>query len=202
MTPDLSIYSLIPQTQPYSESPWNYNGSEVVSVYPQNTVDWVLIELRTSTSPSSVVSRRAAFLRNDGIVVELNGEDKITFPGTQNGYYYVVVYHRNHLAIMTKNPIFLSESTSLYDFTISQDKAYGDQSMKFLGNGKYGMYAADGDASGAVDDIDYKFTWKFENGTLGGYRKGDYDLNGGVNIRDRNEKWKPNKDKTTNVPMN
>ena len=100
---------------------------------------------------------------------------------------------------MTKDPILISDTTALYDFTISQDKAFGNQAMKPLGDGKYGMFAADGNSDGIVNDLDYTLTWSLENGTIG-YKNGDYDLNGGINIADRNARWKPNRGNTTRVP--
>ena len=73
--------------------------------------------------------------------------------------------------------------------------------MKSLGNGKYALYAADGDADGGVSGQDYSQVWRPENGYLG-YQPGDFDLNGGVTIVDKNSKWKPNKNKVSQVPMN
>lgn len=93
----------------------------------------------------------------------------------------------------------LTDSSALYDFTGSEDKAYGTQGMKLLGNGKYGMFAADGNSNGNINNSDYTRVWRKENGTIG-YEYGDFDLNGGVNIVDRNDKWRPNKGKSTQVP--
>jgi len=200
MSTDLDSNSIIPPAQPYNVLPWNYHGNEVVNVMPQNIVDWVLLELRSSPAATSVIGRRAAFVRGDGIVVNLTGEPGVTFPGVANGQYYVVVYHRNHLAIMTKNPILISDSTSLYDFTTSQNKAYGTQPMKALGNGRYGLYAGDGNSNGTVNNSDYNTVWKRENGSIG-YKDADFDLNGGVNIVDCNAKWRPNKGKVSQVPL-
>ncbi len=201
MATTLSENSLIPLTQPYSGQPWSYNGSEGVSEIPSNIVDWILLELRTGTGAATAVSRRAVLLRDDGIAVDVNGNPWINFNNIQSGEYYIVVFHRNHLAIMSKNPILLTDSTNLYDFTLSEDQSYGDQPMKPLGNGKYGLYAADGNANGSINNSDYNSIWKKENGSAG-YEKGDFDLNGGVTIADRNSKWKPNNGHVTRVPMN
>ena len=199
MSTDLADNSLIPFVQPYNGQPWNYAGSEYVNSFPENIVDWILVELRSGTSSSSVVARRAAFLRNDGIVTDLNGQNELSFPSLQSGQYYIVIYHRNHLAIMSRNPVLLTHSSPLYDFTTSETQAYGNQPMKALGNGRYGLYAADGNANGNINNSDYVGVWKKENGSLG-YEAGDFDLNGGVNIVDRNSKWNPNKGKSSQVP--
>ncbi len=201
MATTLSENSLIPLIQPYSGLPWSYDGNEGVSEIPSNIVDWILLELRTGTGATTVVSRRAALLRSDGIALDTDGQPGITFPGIESGEYYIVVFHRNHLAIMSKNPVLLTGTTNLYDFTFSEDQSYGDQPMKPLGNGKYGLYAADGNANGSINNSDYNSIWKKENGSAG-YEKGDFDLNGGVTIADRNSKWKPNNGHVTRVPMN
>ena len=201
MATTLSENSLIPLTQPYSGLPWSYGGNEGVGEIPANIVDWILLELRTGTGATTVVSRRAALLRSDGIALDTDGQPGITFPGIESGEYYIVVFHRNHLAIMSKNPVPLTGTTNLYDFTFSEGQSYGDQPMKPLGNGKYGLYAADGNANGSINNSDYNSIWKKENGTAG-YEKGDFDLNGGVTIADRNSKWKPNNGNVTRVPIN
>jgi hypothetical protein len=100
---------------------------------------------------------------------------------------------------MSKNRVLLADSSSLYNFTISENKAYGNLPMKSLGNGKFGLYAADGNANGNINNTDYSRVWKRENGSLG-YKDGDFDLNGGVNIVDKNSKWSPNRGKNTQVP--
>ena len=199
MSTALAENSLIPSEQPYNRTPWNYNGSEQVSSFSGSIVDWILVELRSETSSSSVVARRAALLRNDGVVMDLNGQDKVSFPDVPNGQYYIVVYHRNHLAIMSRDKVLLSDSSPLYNFTISEDQTYGNQPMKSLGNGKYGLYAADGNSNGNINNADYVGVWKKENGSVG-YEDGDFDLNGGVNIVDRNSFWNPNKGKSSQVP--
>ena len=63
MSTDLAANSLIPSSQPYNQQPWNYAGSENVSTFSQNIVDWVLVELRTGTGSSTIVARRAALLK-------------------------------------------------------------------------------------------------------------------------------------------
>ncbi len=52
---------------------------------------------------------------------------------------------------MSANPVSLSSNSTLYDFTTAMNKAYGQNPMIELVPGKYGMYAADGDANGVVN---------------------------------------------------
>ncbi len=150
--------NLLPSAQPYSGSPWNYSGTENVDTanHPSNAVDWVLVELRTTYNGSAVSGGKAAgFLLANGSIVDTNGVDQIRFWTVNPGYYYVVIKHRNHLPVMSRDSILLNMSSSAYDFTTGQGKAYGTDTSTFrlkpmsvLTTGIYGMRA--GDAGGSV----------------------------------------------------
>jgi hypothetical protein len=145
----------VPLKQPYGGSPWNYSGTDSVTSVPSGVVDWVLVEVRTGTSAASKVATRAAFIKRDGSIVGLDGVSPVAFANLAAGNYYVVVRHRNHLAIMTASAVALSSSSSLYNFTTSQNAAYSTDyglypPMKDLGNGKFGMYAGDVNGDGTV----------------------------------------------------
>lgn len=95
-----SLNSILPSTQPFAGSLWNYGGNESVTEIPTNIVDWVFVELRTElNTPTN--KKRAAFLRNDGSVVDIDGISKLKIYGIIPGDYYVVVKHRNHLSVMS-----------------------------------------------------------------------------------------------------
>jgi hypothetical protein len=172
----------IPLNQSYNVSPWNYNGTETVASVPTGVVDWVLIELRSGTAASTLVARRAALIKSNGTVTDLDGSSNVNFNSVSQGNYYVVIRHRNHLDIMSSNTVSLSSSPSLYDFTNASNKAYGNEPQKNLGDGKWGLYAGDGDLNATVNVIDY--------GTVGnnlfetGYKYGDLDMNGVINVID------------------
>jgi hypothetical protein len=200
MTTSLNSSGMITFPQPYKVAPWNYTGSERVYNMPANIVDWVLVELRTDTAANTTVGRRAAFLKSDGSIVDLDGSSQVKFKGIVPGNYYLVVRHRNHLAIMTSSAIPLSSSSSvLYDFTTSQTKAFGPDAMEDLGDGNFAMIAGDGNGDGGVNIEDRNLVWRVQNGTIG-YLPGDFDLNSGVNIIDRNLKWRVNNGNLSQVP--
>ncbi len=113
----------VPLAQPYNVAPFNYNGAEAVDTVPAGIVDWVLLELRSDLTTQ--VSRRAAFLKSDGSLVDLDGVSNVKFPTVTPGDYYVVIRHRNHLAVMTANKITLSNSPALYNMSTDLSKAYG-----------------------------------------------------------------------------
>ena len=195
MSTVLNTSGYIQLTQPFNSAPWNYAGTETVSSIPTGVVDWTLIELRSTTT--TVVARRAAFIKSDGSLVDLNGTSQLSFTGVPLGNYYVVIYHRNHLAVMTANTVSLSNNPTLYDLTIAQTQAFGTDPMKNLSGGVFGLYTADTDGSGTVNAADRSNTWNQRN--LSGYYGTDVDLTGTVNAADRSTVWN-NRNISTQVP--
>jgi len=198
--------------QPYNVPPWSYSGTETVggpgtTFFNDNPdiVDWVLVELRTSTSPSPSDVRRAAFVKNNGDIVDIDGTSPAEFSGISGGDYYIVIKHRNHLAVMSANAVTLP-NVSAYDFTDAQNKAYkptvgSPDPMADLGGTKYGMYSGDANADGSPDAFDNNLYWMPANGLPYNYPGGaDYNLDGGVDSFDSNLFWKPNNGKATQVP--
>ncbi len=111
--------------QPYNVAPWNYSGNESVASIPnENVVDWVLVELRDASDatlaiPASTVERQAAFVLKDGSIVSLNGSSPLTCSTNLIQHnLYVVIYHRNHLAVMSANALMQTEGIYSFNFTI------------------------------------------------------------------------------------
>jgi hypothetical protein len=183
----LNTNNFIPLLHPYDAAPWNYTGTESVASIPANAVDWVLVELRKTTESSSIEERRACFILSDGSIVDLDGSSPVKFTATSTNDYYIVIRHRNHLAIMSANSVSLSSSLdgtyltgggSEYDFSTAQSQAYGFDAMKDLGGGYYGMYAADGNGDGGIYGEDY-ILYQLSQGEED-YRIEDYNMDGGV----------------------
>ncbi|MCB9248270.1 MAG: hypothetical protein H6613_06855 [Ignavibacteriales bacterium] len=94
-----SIHGLIPAASPYTEAP------RTASAIPANAVDWVLVSLRNTTSPFAVVASHSAFVKNNGMIIDDNGNEFTGVPASAPGTYKISVKHRNHLAVMTNtNP--------------------------------------------------------------------------------------------------
>ena len=184
----------IPVSSPYSEAP------RVVSSVPENITDWILVELRTLSSGAAVVSQ-SFFLRNDGYIVDMNGQTTdLSFPGLDEGGYYIVLHHRNHISVMSKNSVHLSSSpTGVYDFTTDMNKYYGEQAKLLTSEptDRYGMFSGDGDSSNdiTINDRDNILL----NRDSSGYLDGDYNLSGIITIQDA-EISIINMNITTNVP--
>jgi len=201
---DTEINTILPLNQPYNVSPWNYGGTEsVISIPNPDIVDWILVELRDTTmanlaTPESMIARQAAFLLKDGSVVGLDGISNLRFDVTATYQLFGVIYHRNHLAIMSANPISESSGVYTYDYSSGENQVYnGTAGHKDLG-GLWGMFAGDGNSDGFVNDTD-KNIWSAEAGTLG-YFTFDYNLDAQADNPDKNEAWLFNLGKESQIP--
>ncbi len=100
MATDLETASLLPLTQPYSPA---YTGTESVAAIPPDVVDWVLVELRSPMT--TVLETKAAFLKKDGSIVDLDGVSTIQFSKLTQTDFHIAVKHRNHLGVMTQSAV-------------------------------------------------------------------------------------------------
>jgi hypothetical protein len=197
----------LPLQQPYHYPPWNYSGTENVAAIPNSdVVDWVLVELRetaggpATATPATTIFRRAAFITKDGNIRALDGNSYVSFMNTINQNLYIVIWHRNHLAIMSADPVTGNNGLYSYDFSSSMNQVYGySLGHKQLSPGIWGMVSADGDADGKVDNADKIDIWNLQSG-LSGYRSGDFNLNGTVDNNDKNQHWRPNSGRQSQVP--
>ena len=106
---------LLPTAAPYG----------ILSSYPDinktdgtagEIVDWISVEIRSGSSPQTVLQTKSLLLKTTGIIVDLNGQTPTFNP--QTGSVRIVLKHRNHLAILS-NPIqnFNTGTGASYDFT-------------------------------------------------------------------------------------
>jgi hypothetical protein len=188
--------SLIPLSQPFNTAPWDYLGTENAVSIPSHVVDWILVELRQATSPelatsSTILAKRAAFLKSDGSIVDLDGTSAVQFNNSTVGNgknLYVVIRHRNHLAIMSASGAILTGDAYSYNFTTGLAQAFGGgNGYKQIGTGKYAMVAGDIDQDGNIFVSDYN-RWAIGFGTTNGYFYSDLDMDGNVFVSDYN-KW-------------
>jgi hypothetical protein len=195
----------IPLSQPFNTSPWNYSGTETVGSIPENAVDWVLIELRDTTEAAlataeTTIGRQAAFLLNDGQVISVDDfrdARPCVFTTTINNNLFVIIRHRNHLAIMSASPLTKSGGIYTYDFTTSAGQAYGNNQIE-LDSGIFGMFAADLNADGEINDADI-ILWKQFAGREG-YPMEDANLDAQVDNRDKNDFWLKNQGASEVLP--
>jgi hypothetical protein len=207
MSNDLNISGYLPLSQPYNIEPWNYNGTENVNSIPNpNIVDWVLVELRETSGSASTattnkrITRKAAFLLNNGSIVDLDGTSNLQFNLQISQNLYVVIWHRNHIAIMNANALILAGGMYSHDFTIGSTQTYGGMfAIKQLNPGVWGMFSGDGNADKSIGTLDKTRSWKVQAGQSG-YKSGDFNMNGQVNNRDKCVYWQPNIGKSCQAP--
>jgi hypothetical protein len=201
-----NLNNIMPLSQPYSAPPFNYTGTEEVTEIPSpDIVDWVLIELRDApiaglATTETIIEKKAAFLKTNGSIVGLDGTSLLSFSIPFTDSLFLVVLHRNHLEIMSANPVTETGGVYTYDFITSKTQAYGGlNSVKELTPGKWGMMAADGNADGMIDILDKENIWTPQAGKTG-YKYGDFNMDAQVDNKDKDDVWIPNVGKDSQVP--
>ena len=205
MNIDLKNDGIVPLAQPYSGAPWNYPGLESVASVPAGVVDWVLIELRDAVNAASATgatafARKAAFLMADGTIADLDGSSIPTFTGSLSNSLFVVVYHRNHLAIMSANAVPQVGGIFTYNFTSGVGQVYGGANgHKLIAAGTWGMFSGNADGNKFIAIADRDNVWDPQSGTSG-YKGGDMNMDTDVDNVDKNDHWFVNNGKTSQVP--
>lgn len=204
MSTDINTMDLLPLSQPYSGSPWNYTGIDTVVAIPNTSVvDWCLIEIRdavdaSSATPTTSIQKEAAFLLKDGSVVGLDGTTNIALKQFIHQQLFVVVWHRNHLGVMSANPLSFSAGLYPFNFTTAASQAYlGGQ--KDLGGSYFGMYGGDADGNSEVHQNDIDLRWAIEAGNSG-YYGGDMNMDSQTNNQDKDDVWLQNLNEQSQIP--
>ncbi|MFK8009762.1 MAG: hypothetical protein AB8H03_25635 [Saprospiraceae bacterium] len=208
MSDDLRNNGLIPLIEPYSSfSQFNHingGGGETMPNSVLNTtgnnaiVDWVFVELRNGSNPDQVLFTRSALLQRDGNIVDTDGISVLNFSNAPSGNYFIVVRHRNHLAIGTNNFYSLNNFTTTVNFTNSSSIAFGNNALKNI-NGTWAMYAADTNRSGSINTQDRDLAWNQRS--FKGYFNSDANMNGVVDSWDRGLAWN-NRNTSQQLPTN
>lgn len=201
----LNDAGLLPLNQPFNNSPWNYPGIESVASIPNaDIVDWLLVELRDASNaalaiPSTTIEKQAVFLKSDGSIVDMDGASFPIFNATITQKLFVVIWHRNHLGIISSNPPIETGYVYVYDYTTSALQAYGTDPQKNIGGGIYGMLAGDANADGTINNNDIIGPWSSTAGESG-YINADVDLNGQADNKDKDDVWILNTGMNSQVP--
>ncbi len=116
-------------------------------------VDWVLVQLRNS-STGAVITTRAALIERDGDIVDIDGtntkQNYVNMAGEVAGSYFISIRHRNHLGIRTPGSLALSRTvTTPYNFSTGAAQALSSIQANLTG-GVFGMYAGDANGNGRV----------------------------------------------------
>ncbi len=167
MNTSLNAGGIIPLSQPYNITPFNYTGTESVGSIPNaNIVDWVLVEHRKPATglaadalSATITGRKAGFLLNNGIVVDLDGVTPLSFNITKQGTSFIVIRHRNHLGVLSNSVPSNSAGTFANDYSVLANsyKAAGAPSNPVVllsGGTKYGLWAGDANKNGVINGTD------------------------------------------------
>ena len=202
MEQGLYAAGLLPLAQPYSGAPWNYPGTETVPALPRSAVDWVLVEARTGTAANTAYARQAAILHLDGLILDIHGNSLI-FPNPPGGApVYFVVYHRNHLAMMSSVAVSANIGGKYrFDFRNTFSGLGGAASGVAVNSGVWALVAGDADGDGDVTAADKNLVWFPANGSIQVYSPADLNLDGEVNALDKNLFWAPYNGRTSQVPQ-
>ena len=211
----LSSAGMIPLSQPFNPSlpyygnpspDWLYNGTEMVASIPLNVVDWVLVQIRDASlvnqaGTSSIVYQKPCFVLTDGSIVDLDGSSVPAFYTSVDYGAFPVVYHRNHIGIMSASAVVGSGGNYIYDFTTGANKVAGGASGYIeLESGVWGLVAGDGNGDSMIDvDNDKTMVWSAQAGEKG-YTAGDNNLNMEVDNNDKNDFILKNSSYQTGIP--
>ncbi len=152
MNTTLNASGNLPLSQTFNMPPWNYAGTEHVSNFPDSIVDWILVELRDKSDNTLTIERRAGLLSKNGVVLDTNFTRGLFFTSAESlDSFYVVIWHRNHMPVMSGLPVALPNLGEYHDFTevtITQPYKHFEPYPSILelnppGSGKYGMIAGD-----------------------------------------------------------
>jgi hypothetical protein len=136
---------------------------------------------------------KSILLHKDGRLVDDDGvTGQVIIEGLAEGSYYLLLRHRNHIAVMSAAMLTLSRtSTTLYDFTTAAASCYGSGGCVELEPGYWGMWAGDINQDHIISTRDYYAWYRSNFRAESGYRIADVDLNGSVGISDYNL-WRTN----------
>ena len=140
MNAGLKSNDILPVDQPYNIAPFDYSGSEqltatVLAMTEQDeVVDWLLLEIRETVTPFSLVAQQAVMLQRDGDVVAPDDAGVVlNFPGVASGSYRVAIRHRSHLGVLSGEALSLTSDVTFVDFSLPQTSVAGTNARVISG---------------------------------------------------------------------
>ncbi len=195
---DMSV-TPTPAGQPYHIAPWNYLGLESITDYDADVVDWVLVSLRTTRAKSTEVWKNAALLAANGEIRFLDA----CLPSGLNGTYYMVIEHRNHMAVMSTDPLALTNGVFNHDFRWQNSYAVLGTGQLEMELNVWALPAGDfeqtTDVNGPDINANDRVLFEANNGNFNVYESTDVDFSGDTNAEDH-IKWNKNNGLSGVVP--
>jgi hypothetical protein len=209
MNSALRAAGLIPLAEPYTALGYTHAGggggetttSAVLGTTGANApVDWVVVELRSSSNPAQVVATRSALLQADGdIVSAADNSSALSFNAT-SGSYRVAIRHRNHLGIVTAGAVALSATAVTLDLSNGTAPLQGGSEATTVSGSRQLLWAGDADRNGILrytgqnndrDPILTRVGGSVPTATVNGYFGEDVNLDGVVRYTGQNNDRDP-----------
>ena len=159
MSDALRVAAVVPLAEPYSASGYTYvgtpSGATTSSAVLATTgsaapVDWVVVELRSPTSPYTVLASQPALITRGGDVVRPDGTSYLHFGSVAPGSARIAIRHRNHLSAMTGARSLTTAITfvDLYSSSVS-GSMFGTNAL-VSSNGRSCLWAGDATGNGQL----------------------------------------------------
>lgn len=206
-----NLTGIIPRKHPYGSAPFNFTSYDSIQTLPSGAlVDWVLLEVRmagtaANATSSTIKARTLAFINSQGNLVDTaGGTTGVVFPTDSNGQFYITLYHRTHIPVMSTGqaaaPIDQANGAFNYDFTTAVTQAFGTDALIEVSSGVWALYAGrvENTTPFTIDQPDRNNTWSDRNKL--GYEASDAALEGSVDATDRSLTWN-NRQKASQIPQ-
>ncbi|MFK7968737.1 MAG: SdrD B-like domain-containing protein [Bacteroidia bacterium] len=177
---------LVPSQQPYGTSPWNYQGTESLSIQDSSIVDWMLLEIRDGQQANVILSKEAVLVHADGAITRPDGSAiEVNLPAGVDSF-YVALQHRNHLGVMTSRTFRTVTGAQLIDLTDIQevytDPANTNTPAATIANGQAALLQGDQSSDNQINSLDLGGV--MNQYFTGGIKTSDVNLDGVTNSID------------------
>lgn len=204
MSTDLAQRGLVPNVAPriYPYSLDNILVGDTAIAVGDSIVDWVTVEFRNDAfSNGAPVLIETVLLTKDGKLLDPLTLRPRVISGISAGLYHLAVRHRNHLSIITEDPVLVDRSNvrTTVDFTKGTGLVGGASSLRLIstyeGRRFFGLAAGNTDggdpnirAAEAIDRGDMDRIW-INRQLIDQYSIFDTNLDGVVTTLDWNYSW-------------
>ncbi len=182
---DWEMSSGLPANQSVTLTPYydlGWDSQQTTATPLSMATDWVFVQISTRPGQSPV-EEKSAFLSADGVLMDIDGTQGVTFD-SEPGNYYLTIKHRNHLPVTSSAAIDLSVNSEPWDFTTAQNQSMNNSGMVELSAGRWALAAGELNHDGVLTTADYVLQHNQRNDS--GYISGDLDFDGDVDSADRN----------------
>ena len=196
----LNAAGLLPLTDPYGlgEAVPDFSGPRA------DVVDWVKVELRDDPQvPEADPARmEAALLKSDGSIVDVDGTSPLRMAQVGSGDYHIVLSHRNHLRVASRNAQALGPGVTphAYNFSSAADQAFGANAMTEIASGVWALWGGDDDGNGVITAFDFLNGWLPNNGGTPSYDPADFNMDAQFTAFDFLNVWLAANGQSAQVP--